>query len=376
MPAEAKVNRKDKRIIVENVRRVLLKEYLMNETRRAGFGGLDIQRTPMGTRVTLLAERPGLVIGRKGGAIKALTEAVEQRFRFDNPQIEVQEVASPALNAQIMAEKLANALERGGDQEADGRIPRRRSRRSARTDSGTGAVGRGRGRGRTRERRVRRRARTAHRPGGAGSGEEGQEEQSRDEAVEEGRQTGERTRRRCRRGDRRRRRDVMALLRTKEIRAMDADTIAKKLTELRDELMHERGVAAMGGAPPNPGKIRALRKNIARILTIMREEELAGGGDHPGEAPAAETAPAGRQDGQRTSRNTSSSAFGWRSSTRPTPARNMSAGPSSMRRATCSWSRGKGRESGSRSMGADSVSMSPADSKSTETRSDSDRKTA
>src|SRR5947208_8839882 len=113
MPAEAKVNRKDKRIIVENLRRVLLKEYLMNETRRAGFGGLDIQRTPMGTLVTLLAERPGLVIGRKGGAIKALTEAVEQRFRFDNPQIEVQEVASPALNAQIMAEKLANALERG-----------------------------------------------------------------------------------------------------------------------------------------------------------------------------------------------------------------------------------------------------------------------
>jgi len=113
MAREAKVERKDKRIIVENVRRVLLKEYLMSETRRAGFGGLDIQRTPMGTRVTLLAERPGLVIGRKGGAIKSLTEAVEQKFRFDNPQIEVQEVASPALNAQIMAEKLANALERG-----------------------------------------------------------------------------------------------------------------------------------------------------------------------------------------------------------------------------------------------------------------------
>lgn len=111
--AEPKVERKDKRIIVENVRRVLLREFLMTETRRAGFGGLDIQRTPMGTRVTLLAERPGLVIGRKGGAIKGLTEAVERQFRFDNPQIEVQEVENPALNAQIMAEKLANALERG-----------------------------------------------------------------------------------------------------------------------------------------------------------------------------------------------------------------------------------------------------------------------
>jgi len=105
--------RKDKRIIVENMRRVLLKEYLMKETRRAGFGGLDIQRTPMGTRVTLQSERPGLVIGRKGGAIKSLTDAVERQFKFDNPQIEVQEVANPSLNAQIMAEKLANALERG-----------------------------------------------------------------------------------------------------------------------------------------------------------------------------------------------------------------------------------------------------------------------
>ena len=105
--------RKDKRIVVENVRRVLLKEYLLRETKRAGFGGLDIQRTPMGTRITLIAERPGLVIGRKGGAIKSLTEAVERQFNFDNPQIEVQEVANPSLNAQIMAEKLSNALERG-----------------------------------------------------------------------------------------------------------------------------------------------------------------------------------------------------------------------------------------------------------------------
>src|SRR5438093_5631248 len=115
MAGEKTVQRKDKRIVIENVRRMLLQEYLMKETQRAGFGGLDIQRTPMGTRVTLIAERPGLVIGRKGGAIKALTEAVERQFSFDNPQIEVQEVSNPSLNAQIMAEKLANALGRGWD---------------------------------------------------------------------------------------------------------------------------------------------------------------------------------------------------------------------------------------------------------------------
>src|SRR5436309_8702974 len=113
MAGEKAVQRKDRRIVIENVRRMLLQEYLMKQTQRAGFGGLDIQRTPMGTRVTLIAERPGLVIGRKGGAIKALTEAVDRQFNFDNPQSEVQEVANPSLNAQIMAAKLANALERG-----------------------------------------------------------------------------------------------------------------------------------------------------------------------------------------------------------------------------------------------------------------------
>jgi large subunit ribosomal protein L29 len=83
----------------------------------------------------------------------------------------------------------------------------------------------------------------------------------------------------------------MPLLRTKEIRAMDAQGREKKLSELRDELMHERGVAAMGGAPPNPGKIRALRKNIARILTISTEEEKLAGAP----APTAKAAPAAEE---------------------------------------------------------------------------------
>lgn len=65
----------------------------------------------------------------------------------------------------------------------------------------------------------------------------------------------------------------MALLRVKEIRAMSADERGKQLRQLRDELMHERGTAAMGGAPANPGRIRAIRTNIARILTVQREEE-------------------------------------------------------------------------------------------------------
>ncbi len=103
----------ERKIVEDNLKRVLLKEYVMKETQRAGFGGLDIQRTPMGTRITLFAERPGIVIGRRGASIKELTSSIDRSFDLDNPQIEVEEVGLPALNAQIMAEKLASALERG-----------------------------------------------------------------------------------------------------------------------------------------------------------------------------------------------------------------------------------------------------------------------
>ncbi|MGQ9583512.1 MAG: 30S ribosomal protein S3, partial [Thermoplasmatota archaeon] len=103
----------ERKLVVENIRRVLLKEYIMKETEKAGFGGLDIQRTPMGTRITLVAERPGMIIGQRGSTIKDLTEVVESRFRFDNPQIEVMEDPNPSLNPHIMAQKLASAIERG-----------------------------------------------------------------------------------------------------------------------------------------------------------------------------------------------------------------------------------------------------------------------
>ena len=60
-----------------------------------------------------------------------------------------------------------------------------------------------------------------------------------------------------------------------ELRDMKLDERNERLNELRHELMQERGVQAMGGSTPNPGKIRTLRRQIARILTINREEELA-----------------------------------------------------------------------------------------------------
>lgn len=62
------------------------------------------------------------------------------------------------------------------------------------------------------------------------------------------------------------------VLKAKELRQMTSEERSKKLRELKEELMHERGVSAMGGSSPSPGKIRQLRQSVARILTIMKEE--------------------------------------------------------------------------------------------------------
>ncbi len=64
------------------------------------------------------------------------------------------------------------------------------------------------------------------------------------------------------------------MLSASELREMDLEARIARLNELRHELMQERGVQAMGGSTPNPGKIRTIRRQIARILTINREEEL------------------------------------------------------------------------------------------------------
>ena len=102
-----------KDLIQERVRRVQVHQHVQKKTARAGFGGLSIQRTPLGTHIRISAERPGLVIGRKGGEIQNLTDELERKFGYENLQIEAGEVSNFALNPLIMASKVANALERG-----------------------------------------------------------------------------------------------------------------------------------------------------------------------------------------------------------------------------------------------------------------------
>ncbi|MBN1193873.1 MAG: 30S ribosomal protein S3 [Methanomicrobiaceae archaeon] len=103
----------ERRFIEDGVRKARVEQFMRKELKRAGYGGMDIARTPFGTQVTIFAEKPGIVIGKGGKVVRALTQNLQTDFNIESPQIEVQQVEDPNFNAQIMAERLANSLERG-----------------------------------------------------------------------------------------------------------------------------------------------------------------------------------------------------------------------------------------------------------------------
>ena len=102
-----------KNVMKSNYRNMELDEYLAASLKDAGYGGVDVQKTPIGTRITLYVTRPGLVIGRKGIGIKDITSKLEEKFGLTNPQISVMEVAVPELNPKIMCNRIAQLIERG-----------------------------------------------------------------------------------------------------------------------------------------------------------------------------------------------------------------------------------------------------------------------
>ena len=102
-----------KRFITEAMKRTEIDEFLQKKLERAGYGGVNLSKTPLGTHVVIYAMRPGLVIGRGGETIKELAVALEENFKLSNPQISVSEIEVPEFNAHVVAARVASALQRG-----------------------------------------------------------------------------------------------------------------------------------------------------------------------------------------------------------------------------------------------------------------------
>ncbi len=103
----------EKKFVQEGYVKASMDEYFSKQLSKAGYGGMEINRTPMGTQITVYAEKPGMVIGKAGKVIRKLTRDIDRMYDMDNPQIDAQEVKRPELNAQMMASRLASSIERG-----------------------------------------------------------------------------------------------------------------------------------------------------------------------------------------------------------------------------------------------------------------------
>lgn len=104
----------ERKILQEKVRSYQINKLLGTTLKRVGFSSSKLKKTPLGEKITIVASRPGLVVGRKGASIKALTKTLKSQFKLENPQIEIEEVKNQGLDAKIVAEKIQSALERFG----------------------------------------------------------------------------------------------------------------------------------------------------------------------------------------------------------------------------------------------------------------------
>jgi small subunit ribosomal protein S3 len=101
------------KFIEDSIIKLNISKYLSKELARANFSRVEIQKTPILTRITVYVLNPGRVIGRGGRTIDLITETIKNKFKVENPQVNVMEVENKMLEPMIVAKNIAEKLERG-----------------------------------------------------------------------------------------------------------------------------------------------------------------------------------------------------------------------------------------------------------------------
>lgn len=89
-------------------------EYIKKALGKGRISSVSIEYTPVGEKIVIATNKPGLVIGRGGAKIEELTRTLKTRFHLDNPHIEIKEIKEALLDAQLVADEIAVLLERRG----------------------------------------------------------------------------------------------------------------------------------------------------------------------------------------------------------------------------------------------------------------------
>src|SRR3989344_4854465 len=102
------------RIFIQKAKeQIELEEFIRSQFRQAKVGDIEIQHTPVVTRIVLYTTTPGLIIGSGGERIKETVEVLKKEFNIENPQIDVQKIDNPDMDPNIVAQTIAAAIESG-----------------------------------------------------------------------------------------------------------------------------------------------------------------------------------------------------------------------------------------------------------------------
>ena len=88
-----------------------IRRMIARELQRSGIARVDIDRFPSMLQVTIWTAKPGIVIGRKGAQVKVLRQKLEE-LSGTKVKVEVEEITQPDLEAQLVAENIADQIER------------------------------------------------------------------------------------------------------------------------------------------------------------------------------------------------------------------------------------------------------------------------
>ncbi|HLC59453.1 MAG TPA: 30S ribosomal protein S3 [archaeon] len=103
----------EKHFIKEGIRLSDIETYLFTKFERAGYSHSEMQRTALGTKIVIYVSRPGMVIGRSGRKIDELAEEIKKKFGIDNPLVDIREVENKFMDANIVARRIADSIEKG-----------------------------------------------------------------------------------------------------------------------------------------------------------------------------------------------------------------------------------------------------------------------
>ena len=90
---------------------VLIKEFIRKYFADSRCGEIEVQYTPLGTRIIIYTTSPGLIIGAGGERIREISDKLNKEFNIENPQIDVQKIHDPDIDPHIIANSIAYGLQ-------------------------------------------------------------------------------------------------------------------------------------------------------------------------------------------------------------------------------------------------------------------------